>query len=160
MLRRYPYFERRRSSGGDIPEPLRVGVERDVRFEEVDAMGIVWHGRYASYFEDARVVLGVRFGIGYSTFMQERTPAPIKQLFIEHFSPLRFGQSCRIDAALHWSEAARMNIAYAIRTQDGVLCASGYSVQLFTTADGELLLEPPGFYLEFLRAWRNGELIR
>ena len=159
MLKRYPYFERRRSLGAGVPEPLRVCVERDVRFEEVDAMGIVWHGRYPSYFEDARVALGAGFGIGYDTLMRERTPAPIKQLFTEHFSPLRFGQSCRIDAALHWSEAARMNIAYTICAPDGILCASGYSVQLFTTGDGELLLEPPDFYREFLRAWRSGELI-
>ena len=159
MLRRYPYFEMRRSPGGDVPEPLRICVERRVRFEEVDAMGIVWHGRYPSYFEDARVALGIRLGIGYDTLVRERVPAPIKQLFIEHFAPLRFGQFCRIDAALHWSEAARMNMAYAIRTLDGILCASGYSVQLFTDADGELLLEPPGFYREFLRAWRGGEFI-
>lgn len=155
MLRRYPYFERR----GDGPEPLRVCVERDVRFEEVDAMGVVWHGRYPSYFEDARVALGARFGIGYEVLIRERTPAPIKQLFIEHLTPLRFGQRCRIAAELHWSEAARMNIAYTIHAPDGDLCASGYSVQLFTGADGELLLEPPEFYREFLRAWSGGKLI-
>lgn len=152
MLRRYPYFKRDVTA----PEPLRVCVEREVRFEEVDAMGVVWHGRYPSYFEDARVALGARFGIGYDTLMREKTPAPIKQLFIEHLAPLRFGQRCRIEAALHWSGAARMNLAYAIRTPDEKLCASGYSVQLFTGADGELLLEPPDFYRDFLRAWSGG----
>lgn len=152
MLRSYPYFKQ----GEAFPEPLRMCVEREVRFEEVDALGVVWHGRYPSYFEDARVALGARFGIGYDTLMRERTPAPIKQLFIEHTTPLRFGQRCRIGAALYWSEATRMNMAYAIHTPDGKLCASGYSVQLFTNVEGDLLLEPPDFYRDFLRAWSGG----
>ena len=36
------------------PPPLGIRVERKVRFEETDPLGIVWHGRYASFFEDAR----------------------------------------------------------------------------------------------------------
>lgn len=156
MLKRYPFFKQ----SGAVPEPLRVSVEREVRFEEVDAMGVVWHGRYPSYFEDARVALGARLGIGYDALMRERTPALIKQLFVEHTAPLRFGERCRIGAALHWSEAARMNIAYDIRTPDGELRATGYSVQLFTTANGELLLEPPAFYRDFLRAWSGGNFER
>lgn len=40
------------------PAPLCVTTQREVRFEEVDVMRIVWHGRYASYFEDGRVAPG------------------------------------------------------------------------------------------------------
>ena len=47
--RRRAYF----AAVPDAPPPLRVDVGRKVRFEEVDSMGIVWHGHYASYFEDA-----------------------------------------------------------------------------------------------------------
>ena len=47
------------------PAPLRLIVERKVRFEEVDPMNIVWHGRYPGYFEDGRVALGDKYGIGY-----------------------------------------------------------------------------------------------
>ena len=30
----------------------------DIRFSEVDSMGVVWHGNYAKYFEDAREEFG------------------------------------------------------------------------------------------------------
>ena len=39
---RRPYFPFKQ----DAPEPLRAIVRRRVRFEEVDPLGIVWHGRY------------------------------------------------------------------------------------------------------------------
>ena len=82
---------------------------RTIRFEEVDPLGIVWHGRYPSYFEDARVALGDRYGIGYADFHRERVAAPIKQMQTNYILPLRFGERCTITALLHWTEAARIN---------------------------------------------------
>ena len=42
----------------DMPAPLEKSVFRTVRFNEIDPMGIMWHGHYASFIEDARVALG------------------------------------------------------------------------------------------------------
>ena len=33
---------------------LKSEKKFDIRFSEVDSMGIVWHGSYALYLEDAR----------------------------------------------------------------------------------------------------------
>ena len=62
-----PYFRR----GEGQPPPLRAITKRRVRFEEVDPLGIVWHGRYPSYFEDARVELGRKYGIDYMDFYKQ-----------------------------------------------------------------------------------------
>ena len=35
-------------------------VQVRVRFSEVDAMGVVWHGNYLKYFEDGREKLGAQ----------------------------------------------------------------------------------------------------
>lgn len=157
---RPPYFKAARPfpDGTPPPPPLAFAVEREVRFEEVDAMGIVWHGRYPSYLEDARVAFGKRFGIGYDRLIAEQTPAPIKQMYINYIAPLRFGTLCRITARLHWSASARMNMSYALHDSAGLLCADGFTVQLFTTMDGELLLEQPDFYAAFCQKWIAGEL--
>ena len=40
--------------------PLTASKEFDVRFSEVDAMNVVWHGAYPLYFEDAREAFGTR----------------------------------------------------------------------------------------------------
>lgn len=64
-----PYFPARE---GD-PPPLRAQIKRQVRFEEVDSLGIVWHGRYPSFVEDARDYLGEKYGISYVDFFDHRS---------------------------------------------------------------------------------------
>ena len=83
-----PYFR----TAPDAPPPLRRTVTRRVRFEEVDALGIVWHGRHASYIEDGRVAVCEACGIGYLTLFEQEILAPIKSMHIDYMHPLRFGQ--------------------------------------------------------------------
>ena len=44
---------------------LSVTKPFDIRFSEVDSMGVVWHGHYAIYFEDAREAFGDKYGFEY-----------------------------------------------------------------------------------------------
>ncbi len=142
----------------DAPPPLSIIVERQVRFEEVDPLQIVWHGRYPSYFEDARLALGNRYGFGYQDFYRAQIPTPIRRLQIDYLGPLRFEERFTIEARLHWCEAARLNIEYLIRNQQGILVTTGCSVQMMLNKDFEVLLEPPDFYRELCRRWQRGEL--
>lgn len=119
-------------------------------------MSVVWHGRYPSYFEDARVAFGEHYDMGYSHLIENRIPAPIKQMHIDYLGPLRFGQHCTITAWLHWSEAAKMNFSYTVHDDSGILVTTGYTVQLFVSPEGEVLLEQPGFYAAFCQKWKNG----
>lgn len=149
-----PYFKVR----GDQPDPLRVRIERTVRFEEVDSLGIVWHGRYPSYFEDARVALGQKYGIGYMDFYSQGVIAPIKKMHFDYYRPLRFDETMQIEGILHWSEAARLNFEFIIRNGSGELSTTGYSVQMLLDKNGNILVVPPGFYEGFCRKWEAGEL--
>src|SRR3974390_241329 len=93
----------------EAPAPLSLVVPRRVRFEEVDSMGIVWHGCYPGYFEDGRVALGHRYGISYSDFIREQIPVPVRQMQVDYHRPLHFEEDFEIRTILHWSEAARIN---------------------------------------------------
>ena len=44
---------------------LRTEIELTIRFSETDAMGVVWHGNYLKFFEDAREYFGHKFGMSY-----------------------------------------------------------------------------------------------
>ena len=148
------YFK---SVAGD-PEPLRVTVERTVRFEEVDPLGIVWHGRYPGYFEDARVAFGDRYGIGYMDFYRAGILAPIKKLHVDYQRPLRFSDPFTIEGVLHWSEAARLNFEFILRNASGEVTTSGYTVQMLMDTEHTVLLVPPPFYQQFCARWAKGEL--
>lgn len=150
---RRPYFKTTEGA----PPALRHRVERMVRFEEVDPLGIVWHGRYPSYFEDARVALGERFGIGYLDFHRQGVVAPIRKLHVDYHRPLRFRESFTIEGILHWSEAARLNHEFIIHNSDGEIATTGYSVQMLMDSEERLLLVVPQFFAEFCVRWQRGE---
>lgn len=151
---RKAYFPRRDGA----PEPLRITVTRRVRFEEVDPLGIVWHGRYPSFFEDARVALGDSLGVGYMNFHGNGVVAPIRQLQVDYHSPLKYGETFNVTALLHWTDAARMNFEFVVENESGAVTTTGCTVQLFLDLDGELLMTPPDFYREFLSRWERGKL--
>jgi acyl-CoA thioester hydrolase len=142
----------------DAPTALRLTVKRCVRFEEVDSMGIVWHGCYPSYFEDARVALGHRYGISYSDFIREQAPVPVRQMQIDYFYPLRFEEEIEITAILVWSDAARINFEYEICNTRGQLACTGCTVQMMLDRDLNVLLTPPPFFAAFLQRWKQGGL--
>jgi acyl-CoA thioester hydrolase len=151
---RKPYFP----AQAGAPSPLRCTVERVVRFEEVDPLAIVWHGRYPSYFEDGRVMLGQTYGLGYMDLYQQGVLAPIKQLFVDYQLPLRFGEAFSIEAILHWSDATRLNHEFILRNTVGEITTSGYSVQLLMDERQQVLMLPPPFYAEFRERWQTGSL--
>ena len=140
----------------DAPAPLVVRTERRVRFEEVDVLGMVWHGRYPSYFEDGRIAFGDKYGMTYQRFMKEKTVAPVVQMHFDYKQPLRFDELFIIETALHWAESARLNFSYKIFNNKNVLAASGYTVQLFTNPGGEMLLFTPEWLKDFQRDWKEG----
>ena len=137
------------------PEPLRVIVERQVRFEEVDPLNIVWHGRYPSYFEDARVAFGEKYGIGYLECYEQGIITPIKVMHIDYFRPLRFQERFSVEGILHWSSAARLNFEFIIRNKDQEITTTGYSVQMLLDTEQNVMLIPPPFIREFLDSWQK-----
>jgi acyl-CoA thioester hydrolase len=140
------------------PPPLVVECRRRVRFEECDPLGMVWHGRYAGFFEDGRAAFGEKHGLSYMNMYESNFLAPIVQLHVEFFQPLRFPEEMLIRAELCWTEAARLNFQYRISGTGGEPAAAGITIQLLTARDLQPLLVRPPLLEEFWRRWSGGEL--
>lgn len=149
-----PYFPIQEGA----PPPLRVMVDRQVRFEEVDPLNIVWHGRYPSFFEDARVAFGEKYGIGYLDCYEQGILTPIKMMHVDYFRPLRFPERFSIEGILHWSEAARLNFEFIVRNKAQEITTTGYTVQMLLDTELNIMLLPPPFVREFLDRWKSGAI--
>ncbi|OGR03137.1 MAG: thioesterase [Deltaproteobacteria bacterium RIFOXYD12_FULL_50_9] len=147
------YFEENHNG----PLSLVVNTERRVRFEEVDMLGIVWHGRYVSYFEDGRVAFGDRYGLSYNLYREMGIAAPIVQMHVDYHAPLHFDEIMTITTTLHWCESLRLNFEYRI-TRGDVLAVRGYTVQLLTDLAGRMIIVPPEMVQAFRRAWQEGSI--
>jgi acyl-CoA thioester hydrolase len=125
-----------------------------VRFQEVDATQLVWHGHYATYFEVARRAFGRRWDLDYPLFVRHGIIAPLVHLELDYRSPARLDDVLDATARLVEPASAKLEFEYDIvRASDGRLLATGASVQVFTDLEGTLLLTPPGFLVERLQRW-------
>jgi len=78
-----------------------VVLERAVKFDEVDAAGLVFFGRYASYAHEAIERLFAPLEGGFAGLVTERRIGiPPVRLEVDYARPLRFGDIVRIEAAV------------------------------------------------------------
>jgi acyl-CoA thioester hydrolase len=147
--------KRRRFERSDRPW-LEAQCEVRVRFQEVDALRVVWHGHYLTYCEEGRNAFGRRYGFDYEHILANGCTAPLVHVELDFLRPARFDQTLRVAARMHEPAGARIDFSYAIDDVEGRPLAQGWSVQLFTDTKGELVLTRPRFFDEFLERWRAG----
>lgn len=120
-----------------------------VRFNEVDSLGIVWHGHYIVYFEDGREAFGKKHGISYLDVKKNGFVTPIVKTSTEHFLPLKYGETFTVETTFVSSEAAKMIFRFQIFNEERKLVCSGETVQVFLDQNDQLCLYNPPFFQEW-----------
>lgn len=130
---------------------LSAEITIPVRFSETDAMGIVWHGNYLKFFEDAREHFGEVFGLRYLDVYANGYFTPIVKSEINHKASIYYGEKARIVVTLEQHESAKILFNYEVYNEStGQLAASGMTLQVFMFAnDRTLELIKPAFYAEW-----------
>jgi acyl-CoA thioester hydrolase len=126
-----------------------------VRFQEVDALRVVWHGHYLSYFEEGRTAFGREFGLGYQDVLDAGFIAPLVHLSIDYLAPTHLDELVTITSRLHQTASATIPFTYIVSDETGRELATGFSVQAFTNTSGELVLTRPAFYSAFLERYES-----
>lgn len=138
------------------PAALTYQTKTKVRFSEVDAMNIVWHGNYVKYLEDGREDFGNRFGISYMDIYRAGYKAPIVDMRIEYKYPATIGQTIIVETSYIDSDAAKIHFDYTISDEDGKIIVTAYTVQVFLDENDALVLNNPEFYLQWKKKWNIG----
>ena len=126
-------------------EPLKgLTLEIPVRFAECDPYGVVWHGHYVLYLEQAREALTGKFGFSATSALEMGYRVPITRVALKYRLPARPDQTLRVTARLRPPSVARFVLDYEIRSQSGDLLVSAETEQVIVNAAGELLLTMPG----------------
>lgn len=122
----------------------------DIRFNEVDMMGVVWHGAYVAFLEDAREAFGAKYGLSYTKYIVENTFAPIVDMKISYKKPLRYGMKPVVKITYRPTDAAKIIFDYEIlNPEDDSVILTAMSVQVFMDRNYNLLWESPAFYQEW-----------
>ena len=138
---------------------LSVTKPIDVRFSEVDMMGVVWHGHYAVYFEDAREAFGAKYGLEYLMMYDKGFVEPLVELTFKYKRPIIYGMKPEIEIIYRPTDAAKIIFDYEIRdAETKEVFTIGHSVQVFMDRyTHQLELNNPDFYKEWKKRWEvNG----
>jgi len=128
---------------------LTVRKEIEIRFNEVDSMGIVWHGNYATYFEDAREEFGRKYNLGYLRMFAEGFYTPLVSLDFSYKHPLIYGDKAIVEIVYIPVEAAKICYKYKIYSlPKNTLIATGSSIQVFLDKNYQLIWNNSDFYIE------------
>lgn len=131
---------------------LVVEKELEIRFSEVDMMGVVWHGNYPLYLEDAREAFGAEFGLSYALYLKENVFVPIVKMDVDYKRPVRFGMRPVIRIEYVPTDAAKVIFDYKLYDKEsGDVFLTARTVQVFMDRDYKLMWFSPDFYTQWKR---------
>ena len=132
---------------------LKHATETEVKFHEVDSLGMVWHGHYVRYFEDGREAFGKAYGIDYLTIYKNKLVTPIVNINCDYKRFLRYGDKVIIETEYIPCDAAKLNFNYRLlNAASGEVVVVGSTVQVFLDSESFALqlTNPP-----FFEAWKK-----
>ncbi len=84
-----------------------------------DYAGIVWHGSYLTWMEEARVECLRSIGIDFADLVALGCDLPVVELSIRYHQPLRMGMVGVVRTRMAEMDGVRINWDYQIQSADG-----------------------------------------
>lgn len=124
-----------------------------VRFDEVDALGIVWHGHYLKYLEDARDAFGRKYNLTYMGVYNHGFSVPLVNIQIDYKLPLKYEDVAKVVIKYIDSDAAKVVFHYTIFNESGEVVLKAKTTQVFMSKTGELQLLNPEFFINWKKKY-------
>jgi acyl-CoA thioester hydrolase len=102
-----------------------------VRYGETDQMGVVYHGNYALYFEEARTEALRQIDVTYKSLEAFGVMMPVVSLHIDYKRPAKYDDLLTIKTIMRELPTAKIVLAYEVLNEQGVLLATGSSTLVF-----------------------------
>jgi len=122
---------------------ISVEVMLETQFYDLDPMGVVWHGNYVRFFEQARCRLLDKIGYGYAEMEASGYVWPVVDMQIKYVGPLKFPQQFKVTSSIVESDNY-LKISYIVSDLNGVTLTKASTTQVAVhSSTGELCLESP-----------------
>jgi acyl-CoA thioester hydrolase len=106
------------------------------RFGETDAMGVIHHGAYLLYLEEARVAWLRAMGHDYASLREEGLDFAVIESFVQYRLPLRFDDVIDVHVALGKMKRMTVQAGYLL-TVDGDPRATAVTVHATVDTEGQ-----------------------
>ncbi|HPX60627.1 MAG TPA: acyl-CoA thioesterase [Deltaproteobacteria bacterium] len=114
-----------------------------VRFSEIDAYNVAWHGNYVNWMEMGRIALASRFGLDPFQLSQAGFMGPVISLEIKYLRPARYNDELIVKTTLRNTPTATLEFISEIVDANGTKLATGRTVHALTDNAGVLQYQLP-----------------
>lgn len=112
---------------------IRTPIE--VRYQETDQMGVVYHANYLVWFEIGRTKFIESLGLKYDEMEKQNVVSPVVDATISFKKPIRYGEKVVVDTWIETYNGIRTVYAYTILNQDGAIAVSGTTEHVIVNKD-------------------------
>lgn len=121
----------------EILFPLESEVTLVTSFQDADPMGVIYHGNYFRYFEEARRVMMDKIEYGYLAMNASGYMWPIIGTQVKYVKAIPFNQEIRVTAKLtEWEN--RLRVDYVIYdSKSGQRMCKGHTMQVAVAMETE-----------------------
>ena len=122
-------------------------IEIKVRYCETDQMGLVHHGSYINYFEEARIAWISNLGFSYSEMEKSGIILPVSKLNVNYLRPAYFDDDLLISVEISELPTSRLIFNYTIKKEEEVI-VTGTTVLAFLNKETKKPVKCPDYMLE------------
>ena len=115
-----------------------------VRYDEVDKMGYVYHGNYARYYHISRTELLRKVGISDRELEDQNIILPVIEMNIRYIKPVFYDDFITIRTRLLELPEIRMKFQHEVINQDGEVINVASSILVFVDSITRKPMRVPG----------------
>jgi len=110
-------------------------TEIEVRYQETDQMGVVYHANYLVWFEIGRTKYIEQLGFTYKEMEKAGLLLPVIDAHISYKKPARYGEHICIETTLNSYDGIRITYDYTIKNEKDEHLVQGTTKHAFVHRD-------------------------
>ena len=132
-------------------------IRKEVMPQHTDHAGVLWHGYYLNWLEEARIDALFKVGIKYIDLIRDGYEMPVVSIEIKYKSPILHGEEILIESEFVINESPRIKInSNFIGRNNIITTSSSIDLVLINKENFSIVRKKPKFFLEALNKLKNG----
>jgi acyl-CoA thioester hydrolase len=124
-----------------------------VRYGETDQMGVVHHGNYPLYFEEARGEMMRHLAVPYAELEKDGVIMPLVDLHIRYLKPAHYDEVLTVKVHVVKLPTVRIICRYEVINEEGVLLTEAETTLAFISKKSGRPVAVPEVWLSKLRSY-------
>lgn len=113
----------------------KVRTTIDVRYQETDQMGVVYHANYLIWFEIGRTKYIEHLGFNYTDMENSNIVSPVTHVDMTFKTPVQYGEKVTVETWVQSYNGIRTVYAYHILNENDELAVSGTTEHVIVRKD-------------------------